>query len=76
VNPEGERVRDAILTCTQKLTWNQQLKSGKTEKLESKKQVCSEVSVNSWGNHGVSPREEKEGYGGKDLQKRKVLSLE
>ena len=24
----------------------------------------------------VSPGEEKEGYGGKDLQKRKVLSLE
>jgi len=24
----------------------------------------------------VSPEEEKEGYGGKDLQKRKVLSLE
>ena len=37
MNPEGERIRDAILTCTQKLTWNQQLKSGKTEKLESKK---------------------------------------
>ena len=26
--------------------------------------------------HVVSPDEEKEGYGGKDLQKRKVLSLE
>jgi len=26
--------------------------------------------------HGVSPGEEKIGYGGKDLQKRKVLSLE
>jgi len=25
---------------------------------------------------GVSPEEEKEGYGGKDLQKTKVLSLE
>ena len=25
---------------------------------------------------GVSPEEEKKGYGGKDLQKRKVLSLE
>ena len=49
MNPEGERIRDAILTCTQKLTWNQQLKSGKTEKLESKKRVCSEVSVNSPG---------------------------
>jgi len=28
------------------------------------------------GNRGVSPEEEKEGYGGKDLWKRKVLSLE
>jgi len=28
------------------------------------------------GNHGVSPEEEKEGYGDKDLQKREVLSLE
>jgi len=25
---------------------------------------------------GVSPEEEKEGYDGKDLQKRRVLSLE
>jgi len=31
---------------------------------------------NSPGNHVVSPEEEKEGYGGKDLQKSKVLSLE
>jgi len=28
------------------------------------------------GIHGVSPDEEKEGCRGKDLQKRKVLSLE
>ena len=28
------------------------------------------------GIRGVSPEEEKVGYGGKDLQKRKVLSLE
>ena len=28
------------------------------------------------GIRGVSPEEEKEGYGGNDLQKRKVLSLE
>jgi len=26
--------------------------------------------------HGVSAEEEKKGYGGNDLQKRKVLSLE
>jgi len=29
-----------------------------------------------WGIHVVSAEEEKEGYIGKDLQKRKVLSLE
>jgi len=28
------------------------------------------------GIRGVSPEEEKEGYSGKDLQKREVLSLE
>jgi len=28
------------------------------------------------GIRGVSPEEEKRGYGGKDLQKRKLLSLE
>ena len=34
------------------------------------------IAVNSPGICGVSPEEETEGYGGKDLQKRKVLSLE
>jgi len=29
-----------------------------------------------WGIHIVSPEEEKEGCGGKDLQKKKALSLE
>jgi len=39
--------------------------------------MYSEVSVNSpRGIRGVSPEAEKEGYGGKDLQKREVLSLE
>ena len=47
-----------------------------TEKLKSKKLICSEVSVTVRGIHGVSHEEDKEGYGGKDLQKRKVLSLE
>jgi len=32
--------------------------------------------VKKTGIHGVVPEEEKEGYGGKDLQKRKVISLE
>jgi len=43
---------------------------------KSKKRICSEVSVNSPGTSGVNLGEEKEGYGGKDLQKRKVLSME
>jgi len=34
------------------------------------------VSVNSPRICGLSPDEEKEGYGGKDLQKREVLSTE
>jgi len=58
-------------------------KKCKTEKkLKSKKWICSEVTVNSLGNPRrpiFSPeeeKEEKEGYGGKDLQKMEVLSLE
>ena len=39
---------------------NQQLKSVKTEKLKSKKRICSEVTVTVWGIHVVSPEEEKE----------------
>ena len=38
--------------------------------------MLREVPVNSLGIHVVSPEEEKEGYGGKNLQKRKVLCLE
>ena len=34
------------------------------------------IGKQSGGIRGVSPEEEKVGYGGKDLQKRKVLSLE
>ena len=39
------------------------------KKLKSKKRICSEVSVSRL-------EYKKEGYSGKDLQKRKVLSLE
>jgi len=49
---------------------NQQLKVEKTEKVESKKRVCSEVLVNSPGNPWSQSEEEKKGCGGKDLQKR------
>ena len=50
-------IRDAILMCNQKLTpvslidrTEPTTKKWKTEKLKSKKWVCSEVSVNSPGN--------------------------
>jgi len=74
----------ASLTCAQKLTSQLSLphesnneKVENKKKLESRKRICSEVSVNSpRGIRGVSPEGEKEGYGGKDWQKRKVLSLE
>ena len=38
--------------------------------------MCSELTVKVWGIHVIRPEEEKEGCGGKDLQKRNVLSLE
>jgi len=44
-------------------------KKGKTDMLRS-------IGKHSGGIRGVSPEEEKEGHGGKDLQKRKVSSLE
>jgi len=44
------------------------------KKLQSNKRICSEVSVNSPAIRGVSrEEEEKEGYGGRDSQKRKIL---
>ena len=59
-----------LIYCTEPTT-----KKWKTKKV--KKRTCSEVSGNSpRGIRGVSSDEEKEGYGGKDLQERKVLSLE
>jgi len=50
-------------------------KKRKTEKLKKVKTDMLRSNSESLGNHVVSPEEEKEGYGGKDLQKRKVLSL-
>jgi len=44
--------------------------------VRSKQRICLEVSVIVRGIRAVSPDEEEEGYGGKNLQKRKVLSLE
>jgi len=45
-------------------------KKCKTEKLKSKKRICSEVTTKVWGIHVVSPEEEKERCSGKDLQKK------
>ena len=45
------------------------------KKLQTKKCICSEVSVNSLEIHVISPEEQKDGYSGKDLQTRKVLSM-
>ena len=75
-----DTIRDAFLTCAQKPTrvsliyrTESTTKKWKTEKLKSKKRICSEVSVSSPGNL----KKKRKGCGGrKDLQKRKVLSLE
>ena len=56
--------------------WNQQLK---VENRKTKKRLCSEGSANSPGNQWSQFGRRKDGYGGyggKDLQKRKFLSLE
>jgi len=73
---------DATLTCGQKLTrvslicrTEPTTEKWKTEKLKT--DVLRSIGKQSAGNPWrVSPEEEKEGYGGNDLQKRKVLSLE
>jgi len=50
-------IRDAILTCARKPTWVSLIyrtepttKKCKTEKTKSRKQICSEITVNSPGN--------------------------
>ena len=52
---------------------NQQLKSGENRKT-GKQKTCMLRNIGKQSEE--FPEEEKEGYGGKDLQKRKVLSLE
>ena len=48
-------------------------KVGKKEKLKSKKESSGvDYQKTVQGIHGVTPGEEKEGYGGKDLQKTRV----
>jgi len=58
---------------------NRKLKSVKTEKTKSRKQICPEITVKSPGNpcsKYLSRKKGSKGYSGKDLQRRKVLSLE
>jgi len=66
--------------CARKLTQvsliyrNQRLKSGKRE-LKCKNGYAQKYRQTVWGIDGVCPEEEMEGYGRKDLQKRKILRL-
>jgi len=46
------------------------------ERRKSKKNAYAQSIGKQSGESVVSPEEEKEGYGGKDYQKREVLSLE
>jgi len=50
------------------------MRSNKMKKTKTKKQkwICAEVTVTFRGVCGVSPEKEKDGYGGKDMWKRKV----
>ena len=50
-------------------------KECKRQKLKSKTRICSEISVNSLTPWSQS-RREKEVYGGNDLRKKKVSSLQ
>jgi len=79
-----ETIRDAVLSCAQKLTRvslisrTEPTKSGKKQKkkLNSKNRHAQKYRKTVREICGVNLEEEKEGYGGKDLQKRNVLSLE
>jgi len=76
-----DTLRDAALTCAQKpaksTARNQQLKSGKKERLKVNNGCPQMYRWTVWEIRGVSPgKKEKEGYGEKDLQTRKVLSME
>jgi len=79
-----DTIRDAILTCARKPSWVSLIyrtepttKKCKNRKTKSRKQICSEITVNRLGNPcSESWRRKTKGCSGKDLQKRKVLSLE
>ena len=71
-----DTIRDAILTWVSLIYRTEPTtKKCKTEKL--KRRICPEVTVNSLGNPcSESWRRKRKGCSGKDLQKKKVLSLE
>jgi len=58
------------------LSHGTKVKKWKEEKLKSKNGYVQKYRYTDRGIRGVVPEKEKEGYGGKDSQKRKVLSLE
>ena len=73
---QKDTIRDAILTCARKPTWVSLIyrmepttNKCKTEKLKSKKRICSEVTVNSPGIHVVSPEEERKAAVGRIYRK-------
>jgi len=62
-----DTIQYAILTCARKPTCVSLIyrtetttKNCKTERLKSKKRICSEVTVKVWRIHVVSPEKEKE----------------
>ena len=74
-----DTIRDAILTCARKLTYVSLIYTTRNQQLKSRKKTNQTVKTDMLRSIGNSPRNpwrRKEGYGGVDLQKRKVLSLE
>jgi len=70
-----DTIRDAVLTCAQKPTRvSLTYRTEPTTEKYKKTGMLSSIGKQSRGIRGVSP-EEKEGYGGKRLQKMKVLSM-
>ena len=80
-----DTIRDAILTCARKPTWVSLIyrteptteKCNNRKKTKSRKQICSEITVNSPGN----PRSKylsrrQEGLQWEGFAEKKVLSLE
>ena len=79
-----DTIRDAILTCARKPTWISLIyrtqpttKKCKNRKTKSRKQICSEITVNSPGNPcSEYLRRRNEGLQWEGSAEKKVLSLE